>query len=122
MHPQADFWIEDLDAQLRPIAEALRTVILDAAPGIVEEYKYRVPFYYFAGKPMCYLNVHKNGIDVGFWDGRYMQDDFGLFEDRGKKMVRHLHFTTREEVFSEHLLSMIFQAVDFARKRADGNA
>lgn len=120
MHPQADLWIEDLDAQLKPIAESLRALILDAAPGIVEEYKYRVPFYYVAGKPMCYLNVHRKGIDVGFWDGHRMQDDYGVFEDRGKKMIRHLHFTDREQVFAEHVLPLLYQAVDFARKRADG--
>lgn len=122
MHPKADLWFEDLSEDVRPIAEALRDVILSVAPGVTEAFKYRVPFYYIAGKPLCYLNLHRNGIDLGFWNGHRLNDDDGMFEDRGKKMVRHLHFTAREQVHAEYVLPLIFQAVDFVAKPVLNNS
>lgn len=118
MHPKADLWFDDLSQDILPVAEALRGVILQVAPGITEEYKYRIPFYYYSGKPVCYLNHYRKGVDLGFWDGHRMHDDYGVFEDRGKKMVRHLHFTRREEAFGDHVIPLLLQGVDLARERS----
>lgn len=118
MHPRADLWFETLTGDLRPTADTLRGMILNAAPGITEEFKYSVPFYYYSGKPVCYLNRYRDGIDLGFWDGHRLQDDFMEFEGRGKKMVRHLHFGSRQEALAKHVTPLLLQALELARERA----
>lgn len=34
---------------------ALREIIMAFSSGITEEWKYKLPFFYFRGKPFCYL-------------------------------------------------------------------
>jgi len=66
---------------------ALRTIILNFSTEISEHWKYRIPFYYFKGKPFCYFYQDKKtkhpyiGIVKGSLINHHM-----LFKGDRKKM------------------------------------
>lgn len=71
----------------------IRSVILKTLPGVEEKYSYKIPFYNYNKKPMCYLNVLKgtNFVDVAFVQGVLLQSKFPILADFNKrKQVRSL--------------------------------
>jgi hypothetical protein len=75
----------------KSIALAARSLLLgiEAVDVIEEEIKYGIPFYSREGM-VCYMNVNKSGVTIGFLSGSQMSDTFGLFTGKSLKMVRHL--------------------------------
>jgi hypothetical protein len=53
---------------------AMRQIILDCDPNITPEWKYRLPFFYYKGKMMCYLWKDKKSQQpyIGFMNGKEM--------------------------------------------------
>ena len=88
-------WYEELPEEWQEVAQALRTLILDAAPTIREEWKYRLPFYSHR-RWMCYLSLQKQGLVLGFVDGKHMLDADGLFAPTNHKLIRH--FTPERDI------------------------
>jgi hypothetical protein len=72
------------------IALAARSLLLGIEAGdVIEEIKYGIPFYSREGM-VCYMNVNKSGVTIGFLSGSQMSDTFGLFTGKSLKMVRHI--------------------------------
>lgn len=71
------------------VASEVRNFIRRAAPELAEEMKYGVPFYTFKGM-VCYLNVPKSGVVLGFPNGTIMSDVFELFSGNNLKQIRHI--------------------------------
>ncbi|NJN77650.1 MAG: DUF1801 domain-containing protein [Saprospiraceae bacterium] len=68
-------YIERQNADNQIILYILRDVILGFNPLIEERFSYKIPFYYFNNKPLCYLNVNREGVvDLGFTKGYLMTD------------------------------------------------
>lgn len=65
----------------------LRKLILQFNPQITEHWKYKLPFYYFKGKPFCYLWQDKiSGHPyIGIVKGKLI-DHPSLFQGNRKKM------------------------------------
>lgn len=74
----------------------LRKVIKEASPNITERIAYGLPFFY-CGKPLCYLNIKNNGVDVGFVDGNLIHQH-PAFISENRKRVRSLFFGWEEDV------------------------
>lgn len=88
---------QTLDNQL--ILYVLRDLILSFNPLIEERFSYKIPFYYFNKKPLCYLNVNKKGfVDLGFTKGYLMVDIFKVLQSQHLKQVRHLTFENVEMI------------------------
>ena len=49
----------DQDEPTKSCFLALRKIIKDINPAITEEWKYKMPFFYFKNKMFCYLWYHK---------------------------------------------------------------
>ncbi len=81
-------WFEELPEEWRPVAEAIRDLLLEASPLMTEEWKYKLPFYSHR-RWMCYLSLQKQGLVLGFIEGRALQDPDGLFAPTDHKMIRH---------------------------------
>lgn len=73
----------------KSIALAARRLLLGIEFDVFEEIKYGVPFYSREGM-VCYMNVNKSGVTIGFISGSQMSDTFGLFTGKSLKMVRHI--------------------------------
>ena len=78
----------------------LRSVILKTLPEVEEKYSYKIPFYYYDKKPMCYLNILKktNYVDVAFIQGIFLEDKFSELKDyNNRKQVRSLQVKDLED-------------------------
>lgn len=82
----------------------LRSVLVKTLPNIEERFSYKIPFYYYNKKPLCYLNVLKGTsyVDVGFMEGVSLAVDFPeLVNGSNRKRVRSVQVKSLE-VFDEH--------------------
>lgn len=90
----------------------IRSVILKTLPNVVEKYNYKIPFYHYNKKPMCYLNILKgtNYVDVAFVQGLFLQNEFPqLKDDRNRKQVRSIQVKILED-FDELLFVELLKA------------
>ncbi len=67
----------------------LRAHLLQCAPGITEEWKYSMPFYYYHGKRFGYLWVSKKHLQpyIGLVDGHQLKHPSLLQEKRTRMKV-----------------------------------
>ena len=68
---------------------ALNDIILKHNSEITAEWKYKLPFFYFNGKMLCYLWIHKkyNNPYIGFVDGNLIEHDDLLQEKRARMKI-----------------------------------
>lgn len=68
---------------------ALRDFILVQNEHITPEWKYKLPFFYYKGKMLCYLWQHKTFKKpyVAFADGNLMEHPLLLQEDRKRMKI-----------------------------------
>jgi hypothetical protein len=57
-------------------------------------YKWRIPFYYNNGIPLCFLNQSKDYVDLGFWHYEQMDRFTEYFVATNRKHVRSLRYTS----------------------------
>lgn len=81
-------WFDELPLPWQEPAQQLREWLLDAAPGMKEEWKYQLPFY-SNGRWMCYMALQKGRLVLGFIEGIHLPDPQGLFARTAHKQVRH---------------------------------
>ncbi|RYF13743.1 MAG: DUF1801 domain-containing protein, partial [Flavobacteriales bacterium] len=67
----------------------LRDIILSVDDEIIPEWKYKLPFFYYRGKMLCYLWIHKKYKQpyIGFVDGNLLDDEDLLVEKRAKMKI-----------------------------------
>ncbi len=92
---------------------AIRSVIFDTIPKIEEKYKYKIPFYYYKGKPLCYLNILKGKkyVDLGFWDGFKLNNDHNHLKANKRKVIKSLEFNDLESPSFSILQQVLLEAV-----------
>lgn len=68
---------------------ALRQHLCSFDAHISEEWKYKMPFYYFKGKMFCYLWTKKsNNLPyIGFVDGRHLKHAGLIIEKRSRMKI-----------------------------------
>ena len=84
-----DEYFAPLEPSVRTVALEARMCILSGAPELTESIKYGVPFYSYKGI-VCYLNVPKTGVVIGFPNANLMSDVFELFSEHRSKRFRHI--------------------------------
>ena len=104
-----DSWMSELEPSMREIAQALREIILQAAPGIAESIKWSTPNYARGGN-VCYLAANKGHVNLGFFNGAGLSDPDGLIEGTGAKM-RHIKVKSLEDIKPEVFASLVQEAV-----------
>lgn len=73
------------------------------------KYKWKVPFYYYQGKPFCYFNAShkKQYVDIGLVKGKLINvHQEYLVGEKRKKMVS-LRYKNIEEIDSQILVEVI---------------
>ena len=97
---------------LQSIMLYIRQIIMEI-PNMEEKYKYKIPFYYYKGKPICYLNILKetNYVDLSFWDGFKLSDKYNLLKGNNRKMVKSLEFKSLKEININILKETLLEAV-----------
>ena len=84
-----DMYFAALDEPYKSTALAIRALVLGTEPDVKEVIKYGIPFFVRKGM-VCYLNVNKSGVTLGFTSGTQLSDSFGLFTGKNLKLIRHI--------------------------------
>ena len=112
------------DARVQEIAERLRQLIVGIYPDVVEVAwpKQRIASYGVGPKKMsehfCYIGIHRDHVNLGFYRGAELADPGGLMEGTGKKM-RHVKVRDMVELDRPSLGDLIELSLD-ERKTALG--
>lgn len=90
---------------------ALRAIILKQNSQITAEWKYKLPFFYFKGKMLCYLWIHKKYKNpyIGFVDGNLIEHADLLQEKRARMKI--LLIDKNEDLPIEKINSILTQAI-----------
>ena len=98
---------------LKPITDALRRLVEEAAPKATSSIKWGMPFYELDGEMMCAIGAHKKHVNL-ILPGAYDDPD-GLLEGEGKT-GKHLKLTSAEDMPR----AQIKKWLKVAAKRASG--
>jgi len=80
-------------------------------------YKWRMPCYYIAKRPICYINKSKDYVDVGFWHSAHLSkkwDTYLITENR--KVVKSLRYKTLEDIDDLVFISILKEVEGFKEK------
>lgn len=90
---------------------ALRDIILKYDSEITAEWKYKLPFFYFKGKMLCYLWIHKKYKNpyIGFVDGNLIEHVDLLQEKRARMKI--LLVDRNEDLPLEKINCILNQAI-----------
>jgi hypothetical protein len=106
---------ETLNPALKPIAEAIREMVLAQSPEIKEELKWGMPNYTY-DRLMAYIIFAKSRVSLGFHKGSKIAsaDDRGILEGAGTFM-RHVKLTSLEKADWEYLAKLTRAAMQINR-------
>ena len=78
---QIDELISGLNDWRGPMLATLRKTILDADPGVTEEWKWMGSPRWYKGGLICVANAHKDKVKVTFSEGASLPDPDSLFNN-----------------------------------------
>ncbi len=108
--------LADTNLEMRPVATALRKLILDVHPGALEVVRLgdRAATYGVGPKKMSeahtYVLPHDNWVNLGFFWGVNLRDADSRLEGTGANM-RHVKVRTLDEVADPTLRTLIQEAL-----------
>ncbi|WP_026908139.1 DUF1801 domain-containing protein [Paucisalibacillus globulus] len=113
---EVDQYIENLPEDIQEITIALREIILNSSPKLIEEYKWSMPNYSYMGLT-CYLQASKKHVNLGFQKGNELEekDTHNLLQGSGKTM-RHIRLTKMEDIKQEVFTTLIQAAMELNEK------
>ncbi|NND76786.1 MAG: DUF1801 domain-containing protein [Flavobacteriales bacterium] len=90
----------------KPICYSIRECILDFIPQVEESIKWLLPFYHIGKGNICFINIRKEDIKVGFyWGAKFSAQE--LLEGDGVQ-VRHLVYR-KGDVFDAAILKVLLE-------------
>jgi hypothetical protein len=114
-----DARIEELGDWRGEMLSRLRTLVKEADPEIVEEWKWRgVPVWYHDGM-ICTGETYKNVVKMTFAKGAALKDPAGLFNSSLDGNTRRaIDFREGEKIEEEALKTLVRAAVALNKSRA----
>jgi hypothetical protein len=98
----------------RSILLHLQSVIEKTLPEATLRYKYRIPFYYLEGKPLCYLNQSGDYVDLGFSKATHMTIHTEFMTSKGRRVVKSLRYHSLAEIDDTILREVLHHASEVA--------
>lgn len=120
-HGSCDEALSGSSSQVEEIARRLKDLIIDVYPDVVEVPwpKQRIIGYGVGPKKMsehfCYIGVHREHVNLGFYFGADLPDPKGLLEGTGKKL-RHIKVREVEEIVQPALHALLQTSLDERKK------
>jgi hypothetical protein len=105
-----DFYLQQPEPN-RSCYMALRDIISNCHPGITQEWKYKLPFFYLHQKMFCYLWQDKKTTHpyIGFTDGALLTHPLLVQGDR--KRMKVLNIDPNQDIPVEDLYSILNEAL-----------
>ena len=113
MTSPVDAWFQAQPEQQSELLSLLRRLVKSVDGGFSEELKWGRPCYAL-DRMVCYLHTTKSHVNLGFEQGARMTDPQGLLQGTGKSM-RHIKFTSADDVDVTAVQAMIREAVDLSK-------
>ena len=107
MTSKVEEYINKQNSPQKEIAQTLRTVILNAAPEVKEEFKMGVPWY--SGK--LYIVALRDHVNLGFSVQGLSEAEKALFRGKGS-MMRHLKFYSLKDVDEAEVAKLAYLVVE----------
>ncbi len=106
MNP-AEAYILKQDEPYKTILLQLQAIIEAVLPNAELLYKWRIPFYYNDGIPICFLNKSKDYVDFAFWHFEKLEKHYEYFIDANRKSIRSLRFKSVEDINDEVIVYVL---------------
>ena len=106
-----DDWVADIDPKLRPLAQGLRRMFLEAAPDFRESIKWGKPCFEKKVRIFYIASQADKYVTLGLWQGALLPNPDGLIEGTGKRM-RHVKIRSLEDLEAAALGRIIRQSVE----------
>ncbi len=106
MNP-AEKYILDRQEPYRSILLQLQILIESVIPELELKYSYKIPYYYYKGKPFCFLNVTKGYVDIGFRAGSEFDDLSSFLVSEKRKIFKSLRYRNVDEINTEILIEVM---------------
>ncbi|MCB0550906.1 MAG: DUF1801 domain-containing protein [Phaeodactylibacter sp.] len=116
-----DGLLEITEERLRPIASALKKMILEIDPGACEVVRLgdRAATYGVGPKKMsegyAYILPYQSWVNLGFYKGAALDDPYSLLEGTGKNL-RHIKMRSVEDTGRPGVEALIRQALEERKK------
>lgn len=93
----------------RSIIYNLQIVIENEIPDLELLYKWKIPFYYYKGKPFCFINVsHKRKyVDLGIVKGFQIKNHKEHLISENRSIMKSLRYSSLEEIDTRVLIEII---------------
>ncbi|WP_422107689.1 DUF1801 domain-containing protein [Winogradskyella sp.] len=108
MNPAEAYILKQVEPY-KSILLQLQTIVEAVAPNAELLYKYRIPFYYHNGFPLCYLNQSKDYVDLAFWHGDQLKKYRKHFVTTNRKIVTSLRYRSVDDINDEVVVYVIEQ-------------
>ena len=100
MNP-AEAYILKQPEPYKSILMQLQAIVEAVAPDSELLYKWKIPFYYCNGIPLCYFNQSKDYVDLAFWHYDKMDEFTEYFTDANRKSIRSLRYKSIDDINDE---------------------
>lgn len=97
MNPAETYILKQIEPY-RTILLQLQSVIEATVPNAELLYKWKIPFYYCNGVPLCFLNQSKDYVDLAFWHFEAMENYTEYFIDDNRKSIRSLRYKAVDDI------------------------
>ena len=103
--------IKAMDWQ-KPICYQIRECIFNFVPNVLESIKWQIPFFHVGKGNLCYLNIRKKEVVLGFNAGARFKNGQEFLEGDGT-MVKHLVFREKDQLDEGVLKLLLEEALSF---------
>lgn len=103
-------YILNQKSEIADIMQYLRHIIHSCSPKITESIKYRIPCF-DGNKMICYFNIVKNGVDLGFSRGYELSNIQGLLNGKDRNTVKSIFISSIKDIDENVLREIINEAI-----------
>ncbi|GAL66235.1 DUF1801 domain-containing protein [Jejuia pallidilutea] len=100
MNPAEEYILKQAEPY-KSILLQLQAIVEAVVPDCEMLYKWRIPFFYSNGIPICFLNQSKDYVDLAFWHFKHMEQYTEYFVDAKRKSIRSLRYKCVEDINDE---------------------
>jgi len=106
INPAVDAWFADYSNPQKPLAQAVREVVLAADPRVTEAIKWQAPTFVYAGNIASFYPKAKAHVALMFHKGASLPDPTGLLEGTGEvsrvaKFLDHDDLEAKREALTD---------------------
>lgn len=106
MNP-AEAYILKQEEPFKSILLQLQAIVEAVLPEAELLYKWRIPFYYCNGIPLCFLNQSKDYVDFAFWHREQFSRYTEHFVNTNRKTVTSLRYKCVSDINDEVIVYVL---------------